>query len=105
MTQKLFALSLGFAGLILATEIAQAQSAPQCGQRAAVIERLTGTFGETRHGIGLATGNAVMEVFASATTGSWTIIVTLADGRTCLIAAGESYEALTETLPAAGKGA
>lgn len=105
MTHKLFALSLGFAGLILATEIAHAQSAAQCGQREAVIERLTSAYGETRHGIGLAAYNAVMEVFASATTGSWTIIVTLADGRTCLIAAGQNYETLAEPLPAAGEGA
>lgn len=105
MTHKLFALSLGFAGLILATEVADAQSAPPCGQRIAVIERLTTSYGETRQGIGLAANNAVMEVFASAKTGSWTIILTMANGMTCMIAAGENYETLSEPLPAAGKGA
>lgn len=105
MTHKLFALSLGFAGLILATGIAHGQSAPPCGPRAAVIARLAEGFAETRRGIGLASDNAVVEVFASATTGSWTIIVTLANGMTCLIAAGENYETVSEPLPAAGKGA
>jgi len=48
-----------------------AAAAPQCGDRAAIVQSLTGTYGETRRGIGLAANNAVLEVFA-ADAGSWT---------------------------------
>ena len=47
----------------------------------------------------MARQGAVMEVFASDDTGTWTITVTLPNGLTCLIAAGESFEVLAEALP------
>ena len=99
MNRMIFALSLGFVGLILAT---QAGFAAQCGPREAVLAQLAEKWGETRRGIGLAANQQVVEIFASAETGSWTITVTLPDGRTCLMASGEGFEALTEELPARG---
>ncbi|MCB2137734.1 MAG: hypothetical protein KDE08_17590 [Rhodobacteraceae bacterium] len=105
MKQQIFALSLGFAGLILATHHAFAQTPAQCGPRDRVVAHLTETYGETRHGIGLAANNVVMEVFASDETGSWTITVTSGNGLTCLVASGQNYETMAEELPAAGKGA
>jgi hypothetical protein len=49
--------------------------------------------------MGLGAQGAVMEVFASLTSGSWTITVTLPDGLTCLIASGQAFEAMAEHLP------
>jgi hypothetical protein len=100
MNKLLFALSLGFGGLILATH--QGFAAPQCGPRAEVIAQLADRFGETRRAIGLASNNAVVEVFAASRTGTWTIIATLPEGLSCLVASGESYEPLVEHLPATG---
>lgn len=100
MTRTLFALSLGFVGLILATQASFA--APQCGPRAMILEQLTAKYGETRHGIGLAANTQIMEIFANAESGSWTITVTLPDGMTCLAASGQNFETITEDLPAKG---
>lgn len=105
MKHQLFALSLGFGGLILATHHAFAETSTQCAARDAVTEQLASRYGESRRGIGLAANNAVMELFASDETGTWTITVTMASGLTCLIASGENFESLAENLPAAGKGA
>jgi SNF family Na+-dependent transporter len=106
MSQKLFALSLGFAALILATQHASAQSTTTaCGTRAAIVTQLAAKYGETRRGIGIANNNSVMEVFASDQTGSWTITVTVASGQTCMLASGQSFEGLADALPASGKGA
>jgi hypothetical protein len=44
-------------------------------------------------------------VFASEETGTWTIAVTRPGGPTCIVAAGEHFEALAEALPPAGEGA
>lgn len=100
MTPTLFALSLGFAGLILATQAGFA--APQCGPRATVLEQLSTKFGETRQGIGLAANTQIMEIFANTETGSWTITVTLPDGMTCLAASGQNFDSINEELPAIG---
>ncbi|WP_442920375.1 hypothetical protein [Marinovum sp. 1_MG-2023] len=76
-----------------------------CAPRPKVIARLAEKYGETRQSIGLGSQNAVVEVFASQETGSWTIIVTMANGVTCLLASGQAFETLAETLPVAGKDA
>ena len=101
MTQMMLALSLGFGGVILATQIAQSE--PQCAPRAEVVAGLAQTYGETRRSVGLAANNAVMEVFAAADTGTWTLTVTMPDGMTCLVASGQGYETVTEPLPAKGE--
>jgi len=102
MDQKLFALSLGFVGLILATHAADAA---QCAARAQVLAGLASGFDETRRGAGLITGPngqaQVLEVFASA-AGTWTVTATLPDGSTCLVASGEAWQEITEALPTKG---
>lgn len=105
MKQQLFALSLGFGGLILATHHAFAEGDPQCAERDTVVAELASRYGETRRGIGLVASNAVMEVFASVETGTWTITLTFAGGMTCLMASGQHYEGLAEGLPVPGEGA
>ena len=46
-----------------------------CALRAAVVSRLAEAYGETRQSMGLGANNAVIEVFASGETGTWTITV------------------------------
>lgn len=91
-----------FLGLSLLPTLAQAVT---CADHAALSERLASTWGESRRSIGLGTDGAVMEVFASEETGTWTIAVTRPGGPTCIVAAGEHFEALTEDLPPPGEGA
>lgn len=100
MSRMLFALSLGFAAALLAAQ--NAHAAPQCAARPMVLETLTQKYGETRRSMGMAADQTVMELFASAETGSWTLTVTLPTGMTCLVAAGQNYEAVAEQLPAKG---
>ena len=99
-TRPMIALSLGFAGVLLATQAVQ--SAPQCGARDTVVATLAERFGETRRSMGVAANNAVMEVFASTDSGTWTITVTVPDGMMCLVASGEGFEAMADELPAKG---
>jgi hypothetical protein len=76
-----------------------------CAPRDAVVERLAEGYGESRQSMGLGANNAVVEVFASPETGTWTITVTTPNGLTCLVASGQSYETLAEVLPAKGNDA
>lgn len=100
-TRTMIALSLGFAAVILATQAAQ--SAPQCGARDTIVATLAERYGETRRSMGVAANNAVMEVFASTDSGTWTITVTMPDGTMCLIASGEGFESMADQLPAKGE--
>ncbi|WP_457774734.1 hypothetical protein [Phycobium rhodophyticola] len=84
---------------------ANAQSARNCAPRDMVVRRLAEKYKETRQSMGLGANNAVVEVFASAESGTWTITVTMPNGVTCLVASGQAFEALAEALPAMGNDA
>lgn len=73
--------------------------ATTCAPREVVIDRLTKKFGETRQSIGLGPNNQMIEVFASDSTGTWTITATRASGLACLLASGQAFETLAEALP------
>jgi hypothetical protein len=84
---------------------ADAQQARNCGPREVVVTRLVEGYGETRQSMGLGANNAVIEVFASHESGTWTITVTSPNGVTCLVASGQAFEELAEALPAKGNDA
>ncbi|MBY6139883.1 hypothetical protein KUV26_10590 [Leisingera daeponensis] len=98
MKNSLFALPLALAAIAVAAAPAAAQGR-NCAPRDAVVKRLAEKFGESRQSIGMGQQGMVMETFASADTGSWTITVTTPNGMTCLVASGQSYEVLAEALP------
>ncbi|MEM7644169.1 MAG: hypothetical protein AAF366_16840 [Pseudomonadota bacterium] len=92
-TQLLNAFLATLTALALTLMALPARAAGQnCGPRSDVVERLSTRFGETRRGIGLGTGNRILEVFASDDSGTWTVTVTLPDGRMCMIASGQAWE-------------
>ncbi|WP_170415023.1 hypothetical protein [Ruegeria atlantica] len=96
MQKTLLNMTMGLGMMVLA---AQQVHARNCAPRDEVIKRLTESYGETRQGLGIARQGAVMELYASEQSGSWTITVTLPDGITCLVASGQAYEMTAEALP------
>jgi hypothetical protein len=102
LTLGVILLTLGLATIAPADQV---QTAATCAPRDHVVERLAGTYGETRRSMGLGANNAVVEVFASDSSGSWTITVTMPNGLTCLVASGQAFETMADAPPAPGKGA
>ena len=102
MTNTLFKMTMGLMLMVWAAQGVSAAETRNCAARQIVLERLASGYGETRQSIGLGGGNAVIEVFASIKTGSWTITITTPDGMTCLVASGRSYETLGEPLAPEG---
>ncbi|MEN8656787.1 hypothetical protein [Marivita sp.] len=97
MKQELWKMTvLAIGALMASSTLTQAQQ--NCAARDTVIQRLASAYGETRQSIGLAQNNTMVEVFASSTTGTWTITVTNTAGRTCLVASGQAFEQLAEAL-------
>ena len=104
MTDKsLFALSLGFAAVILLTAgRGLGQEAPACGPHDAVRAALAERYGEVRQGLGLS-GNTLIELYAAPDGRTWTLTVTRPDGTTCLIASGSDYEVARDPTRPRGK--
>ena len=105
MKQKLLMMTMGLGLMVLAAGSVTAQNARNCGPREALVQRLAEGYGETRQSVGLGANNAVIEVYASDESGTWTITVTMPDGMTCLVASGQAFETLAEALPAKGNDA
>lgn len=79
MDRQLFALSLGFAACILFPDRAFGQVSPRA--------------------VGLAGNQAVLELFTSPTSGTFTLIASLPDGRACVIASGDHFELILSEKP------
>ena len=80
-------------GLILLTvalpTATQAQTA--CASRELVIEKLAAGYGEAFAGGGLQGNSHVFEVWFSTEKGTWTILMTRADGTSCIMASGTNW--------------
>ena len=71
---------------------ANAQTAPQCADHAAVTEGLLRNYGEVPAITGVvANGEALMQVFVNPETTSWTIVYTAPDGNACLMGSGVGF--------------
>jgi hypothetical protein len=74
-----------------------ANAAIQCGGHKRIIEALAGKYSEAPKAIGTVGQKRVMEVYVSK-AGSWTILVTSADGNSCIVAAGQDWEDVPHNL-------
>ena len=97
MKRSFFLTSTAMALTLLTTHELAAQNT-NCGPHEAVTARLADRYGESRQVIAMTADQSVMEVFASAETGSWTVTITRAGQPTCLVAAGENYQHVAEIL-------
>ena len=104
MRRTLFLMSFGIGAMILAAQQANAQTR-NCAAHAQIVERLGTLYGENRQSIGLTDSGAVVEVFASMDTGSWTITITQAGEQTCLVAAGQAFQHMNDPLSKQDQGA
>ena len=101
-THKILAMGCGLAGLAAVSASAQGAS---CANRDIIVERLAAKYGETRQSAGLNQNNGMVEIFASQETGTWTILVTMPTGVSCLMAAGRAWQGVAELSQSSGSGA
>jgi hypothetical protein len=90
------ALALAAVCVVLAGSPATAQQRPACTDRSNVLSHLSTRYSETPVAMGVANNGGVIEILSSKSGKSWTIILTMPNGMTCMIAAGENWEALPE---------
>lgn len=98
MTRTLFKLAASAALTCTALPALSQTMSRNCADHAAIVERLAVGYGESRQSIALGANNSVVETFASLETGTWTIVVTTPGGPTCLVAAGQAFQLVTDDL-------
>lgn len=77
--------------------IAQAASPqPLCTDRKVVLSQLSKQYSEAPVAMGIANNGGVLEILSSSAGKSWTIIVTMPNGMSCMIAAGENWESVPQ---------
>ncbi len=69
-----------------------------CTERNAVVTQLSKQYSEAPVAMGLANNGGLIEILSSDKGQSWTIILTMPNGMTCMIAAGEGWEALPASV-------
>ena len=62
-----------------------------CADRQHVVNKLESGYGEVFAGGGLQNTDRVFEVWFSEDKGTWTILMTRADGKTCIMASGTNW--------------
>ena len=73
------------------------------GRRGDLVDRLNKTYSETLIGGGLQNAQQLLEIWRSEETGSFTVIVTNAQGLSCIVASGKHWQAaFMETEGVAG---
>lgn len=76
--------------ILLLPSPAAGQMPPQCDTRDAVLDRLKTKYGEEPVSLGVTSTGSLLEVLASP-EGTWTIIVTIPGGPTCLVSSGDGW--------------
>ncbi len=97
---RLTALLASLGGALLALP-AFADETAICADRAVVAQRLAKDFSENPVAMGITSSGNVIEVFSARTGDTWTIVMTLPNGKSCLMATGEGWE---QVAPKAGPG-
>lgn len=80
-----------------------AAAAPFCAERNKIVDRLTQKYAESHQASGLQSATKMVELWTSTKTGSWTILVTDAYGKTCIAAAGNSWLDMQDTAELPGQ--
>lgn len=84
-------------GLFLPDSVGNAdtQESTSCGHRSTVLDYLSARYSEKPVAMGIAANGGLIEVLTSTEGSTFTIIVTMPEGETCMVAAGESWESLS----------
>ncbi len=94
MLRALSAIILALVLLLGVQSSASAQSV--CASHAEVMTQLGSAYSEAQVAIGLASNGGVVEVFSTDDGATWTIVMTMPTGMSCVVAAGEAWEQITK---------
>lgn len=88
--QRMVSMGIGLAAT-LASVAANAQAAQQCAPRTTVLGSLEQRYSERPVAAGLDNNGAIVEVLAAEDGATWTILVSMPNGVSCVVSAGEHW--------------
>jgi hypothetical protein len=91
----LMGMALALAVAVPESTSAQALVLAGCATHGEVAEKLERRFSEAPAAIGLAGNGSVIELFSTADGATWTLVLTMPDGTSCMVAAGQGWESIT----------
>ena len=93
MRKQILSACLAVTALAVTTAAPAEAGRTVCKDRSEIIKILGKKFGETQRSFGLQNDSRVLELYASK-NGTWTAILTMPSGQSCVIAAGEAWTTL-----------
>ncbi len=96
MRTFLLAAAIGSSIALTVAGVASAQNTRACTQRDAALNHLSQKYSESPIAIGLTSNGGVIEVLTAPSGKTWTIVITMPSGLTCMIASGEEWEAIDQ---------
>lgn len=85
---------IGLAAIFLSAIPAQIPADLVCGEREALLTSLSREYAEAPKELGLANNGSVVELLTTRDGKTWTLLMTRPDGTSCVIAAGEAWDAV-----------
>jgi hypothetical protein len=81
--------------------VATAAADDNCADRQRVLDFLSENYQESPVAAGIANNGGLIEVVTTPDGGTWTILITMPDGTSCMVAAGEDWERLPGAVQSA----
>ncbi|WP_353644304.1 hypothetical protein [Mesorhizobium sp. WSM2239] len=84
---------------VMLLPLASASAGVPCAERGEIVKKLSDEYKEKAQAVGVINPEAVVEIFVSE-NGTWTILATGTDGKSCVLSAGEGFDGnLMAALP------
>lgn len=88
---------LFLASVLVSLAPVSALAGANCAPRDQVVDRLQAKYTERLKGGGLQNADTLLEIWASDATGSFTILVTHANGMSCVVSSGQNWNSVVAT--------
>ena len=86
---------------LLVVSMTSASAEDRCSERTRVLEFLAENYQEAPISRGIANNGGLIEVLTSRDGSTWTILITMPDGQTCMVAAGSDWGQLPSAVQSA----
>ena len=85
------------AALLILMAFTRDAEAAMCGSHEAIQKILSDRYQESTRGLGLVSDRGIVELYISE-KGTWSILMTMATGSSCIIAAGHNWQDMEAAL-------
>lgn len=101
MFKRTVSAALVFGAAAIAPPAVSAQT--NCAPRDTIVERLQGKYSERLTGGGLQNDQQLLEIWSSEQTGSFTVLMSRANGISCIVASGQNWNSVVSAAMPDGK--